>query len=387
MLQVLFKKKKLLVISGVIIALIISYIIYVNHKGISLAPTVTVVKGSVTEDAEAIGYIKPRHSSTVKSQIDGTVDEIYHYEGDYVTVGTPLLSVKPAPQPADYATAYEQVVEATSDLRSADIDLKRYKQSLKQKIITANFTDYIAAQKNYNTAQERLLLAKQKLALLEKGRINVNGKPIANVVVSPTNGYILSRNVDVGDPVISLSSAQASTALFSIADMKDLMFKGVVDEMDTAKIKVSMPAEIKVGSLPDAKVTGVVSKIALQSEKESTNQGFSNTENGLNSSTSPFNVGFAVEITDLKLPKDLVLRSGYSATAKVKINSVSNVLILPMRVVQFEDEKPYVLVQQDKNHEPRHHPVKLGISDGINVEIQSGLNLGDKVVDKVETKP
>ena len=103
-------------------------------------------------------------------------------------------------------------------------------------------------------------------------------------------------------------------------------------------------------------------------------------------SSSPFNVGFAIEITDLQLPNDLVLRSGYSATAKIKIKSAANVLILPMRVVQFKDEKPYVLIPQPKQREMQHKFVQLGITDGINVEIKSGLNLGDKVVDKVETK-
>ena len=97
---------------------------------------------------------------------------------------------------------------------------------------------------------------------------------------------------------------------------------------------------------------------------------------------SPFNVGFKVEITDLQFPKDVILRSGYSATASVEIKKVNDVLMLPLRLVQYKDTKPHVLLPTKKDKKPKQQPIELGASDNINVEIKNGLKLGDKVIDQ-----
>ena len=89
------------------------------------------------------------------------------------------------------------------------------------------------------------------------------------------------------------------------------MFKGSVDERDAAKILLGMPATIRVGSLPDDAIMGTVSRVALQSDRENAAQGVAS---GLSQDTTPFNVGFAVEITNLQAEKNIVLRSGYSAS-------------------------------------------------------------------------
>ncbi len=232
-------------------------------------------------------------------------------------------------------------------------------------------------------AKNDRILAEQKLALLESGETIVAGKQIESVVVSPIDGNILYHGVNVGDPVISISSAQTATALFTIANIQDLMFKGSVDERDAAKIKVGMLAKIKIGSLPDQEITGKINSIALQSDKENKeNSGTSSQSTSKDDNSSPFNVGFKVEITELQLPKDLVLRSGYSATATVAIKKVDNVLMLPLRVIQYRDTKPHVLLPNKKSKKPKQQPVELGVSDNINIEIKSGLKLDDQVLDQ-----
>jgi HlyD family secretion protein len=391
---------------------------------------VTVSKGTIVEESEAIGYIKPWHSITIKSQVDGIVDEIYHYEGEFVTKDTPLLKVKPAPAPSVYADAHQQVIDAKAKEAAAMRDLTRYQHALKVGLIGNNYTDYIRAQQNHDTTKAQLILAEQKLALLEQGNTMVAGKPIANIVTSPTDGYILNRIVNVGDPIISLSSAQSATPIFTIADMKDLMFQGVVDEMDAARIKPGMAAKITVGSLPDEQVIGTLTRIAMQSESENANTSKGATSNAAAAilTNSPFNVGFKVEITKLQLAnKNMVLRSGYSATAKIKIKTAENVLVLPARVIQFKDDKPYVLLPvaaviagapsssplpaasgENKNNQGKgdgsvsgssggsggsggsnraaaiKQRIEIGATDGVNVEIKSGLKLGDKVLDRLE---
>lgn len=375
-----FSKKKIFFLVIVLLIIAVWTVHHFNKKEV-LPPMVSVTSGSIVEYAEAVGYIITKNPSTVKSQTSGIVDQIYHEEGEYVTKDTPLAKLKSAPEPAEYATAYQNLADAVSQEKSAELDLKRFQDALKSKIITEYFSEFIAAKKTYESAKIQRLLAKQKLALLEKGETVVGNKATSNVVSSPIDGYILTRNVSLGDSVISLSSAQSATALFTIANMNDIIFQGLVDEIDVAKLKLNMPATIKIGSLTDVNITGTVSKIALQAEQQDTS-GAATVFKGNNSNNSPFNVGFKVEVANLQFPKNIILRSGYSATAKIKTNSVDNVLILPMRVIKYENEKPYVLLFTKLGENPKQQSIELGLTDGINVEIKKGLKLGDKVIDK-----
>jgi len=376
------KKTKKWIIVVIVVTAILGIIVYFykhSNKPV-VQPTITVTKGNIIEKAEAVGYIKPMHVIIIKSQVSGTVAQLYHDEGDYVKKGELLLKVKPEPEPANYAEAYQNVEKAKDVLASTQVDFARYKKALHDHIITANYTDYIAAKKNYDTAREDLLLAKQKLALLKNGSINVGGEPIANVVTSPITGYILYRAVDVGDPVISLSSYQSSTPLFTMANMKGLLFEGTIDEMDAAKVKVGMLAKITIGAFPRQKITGTLGQIALQSDQENSLQ-TNNASSSSDSNDSPFNVGFDVKVENLHLPTTFHLRSGYSATADILIQTKKNVLMIPERVVYFDKKRPYVLLPSDNSKKPIQKNVVLGISDSVNVEIKKGLTLGEKVLD------
>ncbi|MCK4869532.1 MAG: hypothetical protein KAS93_00305 [Gammaproteobacteria bacterium] len=375
------KKWLILVVVLLVIGLGIGFYIHSKSSQTSMAPTVAVTKGTVIEKAQAIGYIKPHHSNTIKSSVNGTVMALYHDAGDFVQKGTPLAKIKPEPDPSAYAVAFEGVEESLANEKASLKDLTRYREALKTKLITTNYTDYIKAKQSYDTSKEKRILAQQKLALLDKGTTKVADRTIANVVTSPITGFILARFVDIGDPVISLSSAQASTPMFSMANMNDLMFEGSVDEMDAAKIYLDMPATIIVGAQSNIKILGNLSKIALQSDQENAKTGGSAVDSNL-----PFNVSFEVQITKLKLPNQLVLRSGYSATANIVIKKAENVLTLPERVLKFDGNKAYVLLAPVvPGMQPKKQYVKVGISDGMTVEITAGLKLGEKVLDQVTT--
>ena len=188
----------------------------------------------------------------------------------------------------------------------------------------------------------------------------------------------MTRNVDVGDPVISLSSAQASTILFTMANMKNLVFKGSIDEMDASRIHLGMEAIISIGAIDSKKeITGTVTKIGLQSEQENEKTGSSSIDSNL-----PFNVSFQVEISHLKIPKGLLLRSGYSAVATINIKTAKDVLILPERVLHFKGDAVYVLLPSEKKNEKDiEREVTIGISNGITAQITNGLKLGERVLD------
>jgi HlyD family secretion protein len=148
--------------------------------------------------------------------------------------------------------------------------------------------------------------------------------------------------------------------------MKDLIFKGTVDEIDVGKLRVGMLARIKVGALPTDVVTGHVSRIAPQAQQKE-------------GATL-----FDVEI-ELDPSPNVTLRAGYSANADLIIREKKDILTIPERLVIFEDggKKTFVeLPGESAKAEPKKVPVKIGISDGLNVEVLEGLKKGDKVVQR-----
>jgi HlyD family secretion protein len=154
---------------------------------------------------------------------------------------------------------------------------------------------------------------------------------------------VLKRHVNPGDPVVPLTSYQAGTPLMTMADMGTLMFKGTVDEIDVGKLKEGLPVRIKIGALPDATVTGRLTRIAPKAtEKEG---------------TTLFDVEAAIEN-----PGGVTLRAGYSANADVVIQEKSNVLLLPERLVTFEKEKAFVEVPGST---PEAQPAKKEIKTGL----------------------
>ena len=151
-----------------------------------------------------------------------------------------------------------------------------------------------------------------------------------------------------------------------MADMTDLIFKGTVDEIDVGKLRVGLQTRIKVGALPTDVVTGKVSRIAPQAQQK-------------DGATL-----FDVEIELDPNPK-VTLRAGYSANADLIIREKKDVVTIPERLVIFEDggKKTFVEIPGAKEKdEPKKVPVTLGISDGLSVEVVSGLKKGDKVVQR-----
>ena len=185
---------------------------------------------------------------------------------------------------------------------------------------------------------------------------------IVNIIVSPINGTVLEELVSEGDPVVPLTSYQAGTPLLTLAPMDELVFKGTVDEIDVGKLTEGMTTKLKIGALPDTELEGKLSKISPKARKED--------------NTTLFDI--EIEITDLG---ESTLRAGYSANADVIISQKDSVLIIPERLVVFKGDTASVEVQ-DSSGIIDTLEVKVGLSDGLNIEIIEGLALDQKVVER-----
>lgn len=362
----------------IIIIVIILIILHQLNKPKAVFTTISIARGNIEQQAVAIGNIIPKHATTVKSTIDGIVGQIYHEAGDYVTSNTELLRIKPQPKPIDVAQTLSNIERDKAAVKAAQRQEDSYNKLLKQGIITRNYTQYISTIQTLKQSQAQLAYDKQQLQLMQQGQANIDGKTLRNIVVSPIDGYILARDVDVGDPVVSLGSVTTATTLYTIANMHDLVFQGDVDESDASRLHTGMSAAIKLAALPNIEVTGTIKLLSLQSEQQSSLQPSVSTNSQSNS--SPFNVGYEVRIENLQIPKSVKLRSGYSATATITLKTVKNALLIPERAIVFKNEQAFAKIIVGKN-KTKLVPLKLGISDGISAQVISGLSEGQKIVD------
>lgn len=320
--------------------------------------------GAITEKALATGQIEPRLKFSVKSKISGIVKRTFVEVGDKVRAGDALFEIAADPTPAELIEAERRVESTTSQHQKAAADWARMQQLHDEGIVSQG--DYDETKERHEQSKIELANAHDNLQLVRKGRIEGRGRQMESVIRASASGTVLTRSANVGDPVVPLTSYQAGTELAVIADMSDLIFKGTVDEIDVGKLAAGFVARLKIGSLPNAVVSGKISRIAPQA-KEKDNARL-----------------FDVEI-ELDPVKDVVLRAGYSATADLVIREQTNVVTLPERLVTFEDggKKASVELPGDvPGAPPKKVEVKTGLSDGLNVEITSGLKQGDKVVER-----
>jgi HlyD family secretion protein len=328
--------------------------------------TVPVVRGSVTEKALAIGAIRPKREIAVKSKISGIVKTSYREVGDRVRPGDPLFEILPDPTPMELTEARREVEIARNVYDQAK---KKYDRTrtLKDEGILAT-QEWDQADKDIQDARIRLELANERLALIEKGRVKTERMSVESVIRAPIAGTVLELLVNEGDPVVPLTSYQAGTPLTNLADMTSLLFKGTVDEIDVGKLHEGMPADIKIGALPDAKVEGRVYKISPKSK------------------TSEGATLFDIEI-ELLPASGVVLRAGYSANAEIAVRAKRDVLLLPERLVSFADGKASVEVPaKNEKDPPVKREIKTGLSDGMNVEVAEGLAEKDLVIERPPKK-
>lgn len=321
--------------------------------------TVEVVRGQVIQKALAIGNIEPDIEISVKSQISGVVRELFVEDGDFVRAGAPLLEVKPNPTPMELAEASRQVELREVELENMERDLRRKRELRDKDFITQEELE--ASEREYERARIQVQMARERIALLETGRVKIADRAIEGVIRSPIDGFVLETRVESGDPVVPLSNFQEGTVLITMAEMSDLIFRGTVDEIDVGKLREGMPADVKVGALPEARVKGQVYSISLKARNED------------NATVFPIEV----QLTDLD---DAVLRAGYSANVDIIIDRRDDVLVIPERLIRFEDgaARVTVLVEPDVTEE---REIETGLSDALTIEVVSGLEEGDLVVE------
>jgi HlyD family secretion protein len=329
-----------------------------DEKGLK---EVEVTVGSITEKAVAVGQVEPRQKFDVKSKISGIVKHTFVEVGDTVEPGDPLFEIGPDPTPMELTEVDRRAESAQASYERARSEYERAQELARTGVLPKSDLDQ--KRESFELAKIALSKAHQERQLTRLGKV---GSGTDSTIRATAAGTILTRAVDEGMPVVPLTSYQPGTELATIAMMDDLIFRGTVDEIDVGKLRVGMPARIKIGALPNQEINGTVSRIAPQAKQEE-------------GATL-----FSVEI-ELAPGTNIPLRAGYSANADVIIKEKKDVLMIPERLVTWEDDgkKSFVEIPAPKpDDEPKKVAIKTGISDGLNVEVESGLQKGQKVVER-----
>jgi len=356
----MFKKILMIGLPAIVLALVLYFALSGSSDAKNAVKTIQAEKGEIIDKALAVGRIDPRQEISVKSKISGTVKKIYVQIGDIVKIGDPLIDVAPDPTPIEYAEANRQVEIYKVSFDNAQRELNRSKALYDKELISRQ--EYDDRQSTYDEANLRLKLAQEKLDLIQSGQTEIADLKVDNTIKSTVNGMVLSRMVEEGDPVVPLTSYQAGTDLMTLAFMEDLIFKGTVDEIDVGKLVIGMPVEIKIGALPNEIVHGQLSRISPKAH--------------LDEGSTLFDIEIALH--DLG---ESFLRAGYSANADIIITKKTDIILVPERLVSISDTL-CTLEVQDTAGQIATREVTVGLSDGINIEIASGLDEGELVVER-----
>ena len=314
----------------------------------------------------ATGSVVPRKEIEIKPQVSGIIDEIYVEAGDRIQKGQPIAKIKIIPDLVTLNTAETRLNRAQLEFEDAKVDFERQQKLFDKNVIS--YEEFKNAKLAYDSSKEELSAAENNLELIKNG-VTKKAESATNTLVRSTiDGMVLDVPIEVGNSVIQSNTFNDGTTIASVADMKDIIFEGKVDETEVGKIKVGMPIELEIGAIEKEKFDAVLEYISPKGKEE----------NGA--------IQFEIK-ANVQLKEGQFIRAGYSANANIVLDKKDDVLAIPEGLLKFEDEKSYVEVMTNINQQFEKRFVKTGLSDGINIEITEGLKIEDKVKgEKIDPK-
>jgi HlyD family secretion protein len=317
----------------------------------------------ISTKAVATGSIVPRKEIEIKPQVSGVIDNIYVEPGDRIKKGDLIAKLEIIPDMVTLNNAETRLNLALLNLENAEREFIR-RQNLYDKGIISE-VDFLKHENDYSKAKEEAVAAESNLELVRDGAKQQSEETGNTLIKSTIQGMILDIPVEVGDSVIEANVFNVGTTIAIVADMTKMIFKGRVDESEVGKMKEGMDILLTIGAMETEKYHATLEYIAPKGVKES--------------GTIQFEIRAAV-----KLNPSQFLRAGYSANADIVFEKRKNVMALKESLLRFDGDAAFVEVETaPQKFEKR--AIEVGLSDGINIEILSGLKPADRI--KVWDKP
>lgn len=343
-----------------------AFFVKTNNKSAITFETEKMFKTSIEKKTVVTGKVIPEDEVEITPQIQGIIDGIYVEEGDQVNNGDLLAKIKVVPNEQNLNSAEGRLANSRIILKNAKIEYERNKSLFKNGIISKQQFDNVEL--NYNQAKLDVSNSKSDLQIIRLG--SKGGSASANTNIRATvAGTVLEIPVEKGDQVIASNSFNAGTTVATIADLNKMIFEGKVDEAEVGKLVIGMPLEVNLGAVEDKSLKAKLKFIAPKGNEE---QGA---------------VQFKIE-ADLFLNDSIFVRAGYSANASLVLERKDSVMAISESLLQFDTktEEPYVEIEVgDQKFERKD--IEIGISDGVNVEIITGISEDDKIKVWNKTEP
>lgn len=330
--------------------------------------TETIVKRTV-----ATGSIVPREEILIKPNISGIIGEIMVEAGELVKEGDLLARIDVVPNVSSLTSAKNSITSAQTSLETSKLAYNnqqsmynRQKALFDSGVLAANDFDtaqqaYDQALQGYKQQQISLQSAQQNYDIVKTGTTSGLGSAATTSVRATISGMVLEVPVKEGNQVIEANNFNDGTTIASLANVNNMIFEGKVDESEVGKIKEDLPLEITIGAIENKKFDATLDYIAPKGVEE----------NG----AIQFEIKGSLSKTDTTF-----IRAGLSANASIILARADSVLAVKEALVQFDPktQKPFVEIEKGDQQFVRKD-IELGVSDGINVEVKSGLSKGDKI--------
>jgi len=338
--------------------------------------TYTIIRKTV-----ATGSIVPKEEVLIKPNISGIIVEIFVDPGDVIKSGDLIAKVKVVPNISALNSAQNNINSVRNQVETARLAFQnqrniynRQKDLFDKGVISANEFDtaqlsFDQAQQRYRQEQVSLTNAKQNYDIVKTGTTYGLGASANTEIRATVSGMVLDIPVKVGNQVIESNNFNDGTTIATIADVDKMIFEGKVDESEVGKISEDLPLEITVGAIENKKFYAVLDYIAPKGVME----------NGA--------IQFDIKGTLSKKDTSFI-RAGLSANASIILARADSVLTLKEGLVQYDPKTklPFVEIETG-DQEFERKDIELGISDGINVEIKSGISEDDKIKVWNQIKP
>lgn len=324
---------------------------------------------NIEKKTVATGKVVPEDEVEIKPQISGIIEKIYLEEGSKVKAGDLIAIIKVVPNDQALNQAQGRVSNARIALNNIKIEYDRNKALFEKGVISSQ--DFNNLQLQYDQAEQELKNAQADYQIIRVG--SAGGSSSANTNIRATvDGTILEIPVEEGDQVIQSNNFNDGTTIATIADLGKMIFEGKVDEGEVGKLTVGTPLKISLGAVEDKELDARLRFIAPKGIEET--------------GAVQFKIEGDVEIND-----SIFIRAGYSANASMILEKKDSILVISEALLQFDKktDKPYVEVAVGSPEEQKFErkDIEIGISDGVNVEIISGLTEDDLVKQWNKTEP
>lgn len=319
--------------------------------------TSAFVAPSIIKKTVATGSVVPRKEIDITPKVSGIIEEIFIEAGQMVHEGDVIARIKIIPNMVSLNNAESRVNRAEISLENAKRKFDRQKELYTDGVIPK--AEYEQYELEYENALEELSSAQNNLQLIQEGQTKTSGQTTNTLVRSTIDGMVLDVPVEQGNSVIESNTFNAGTTIATVADMNEMVFEGKIDETEVGKISEGMPLILQIGAIEDIRFDAILEHISPKGVEE----------NGA--------IQFEIK-ADVKLKSEEFIRAGYSANADIVLARVDSVLAVPESVVQFDKDTAFVEIETEPQIFEKRI-VELGLSDGIHIEVLSGLSKEEKI--------